>query len=105
MVRAFLAPLLLAALVALPACAADDPLPVPYDPPCTETLFQGSPLGSRCGRLVDVEGRVVVLRGVNARVKGIFDVVWDPSQPPLMPLTTFSASDAALMRGAGFDAL
>jgi endoglycosylceramidase len=106
-IRPSLAPALLSllALLSLAACAVDDPPPAPYQAPCTETLFQGNPLGARCGRLVDVEGRVVALRGVNARVKGIFDVVWDPTQPPLMALTTFGAEDAALMRSAGFDAL
>jgi hypothetical protein len=96
---------LLPLAVALPACVVDDPLPPPYVPPCTEAAFAGQPLGSRCGRLVDPQGRVVALRGVNARVIDVFDVVWDPAQPPLMPLTTFDASDAALLREFGFDAL
>src|SRR6185437_8029326 len=101
--RLTLAPLLLLAATALPACSANDATapPVadagadagkdagkeagpPYVSPCKEAAFAGDPLGSRCGRLVDTEGRVVALRGVNARVLGIFDVTWDPSQPPLM---------------------
>jgi endoglycosylceramidase len=79
--------------------------PKPYVPPCTETPFAGSPLGSACGRLVDTEGRVVVLRGINARIEGIFDVTYDPAQPPLMPLATFTATDAAGLREFGFDSL
>jgi endoglycosylceramidase len=103
------APVLLASL-ALPACSSGAPSaapPVHYRSPCTETgaAFAGNPLGTKCGRLVDAEGRFVTLRGVNARVKGIFDVVWDPTQPPLMPLTGFSAGDATQMRELGFDAL
>jgi endoglycosylceramidase len=89
----------------LPACVADDLVALPYQSPCTEATFPGHPLGSRCGRLVDPEGRVVALRGVNARIAGVFDVVWDPTQPPLMPLTTFDAGDAAAIRAFGFDAL
>ena len=77
----------------------------PYVSPCKEAAFAGNPLGSRCGRLVDTEGRVVVLRGVNARVLGVFDVTWDPSQPPLMPIAAFTADDAAGLRAFGFDAL
>jgi endoglycosylceramidase len=99
-------PLILAA--ALPACSgkpsATKP-PAPYVPPCKEAGFSGDPLGTRCTNLVDAEGRVVFLRGVNARIKPIFDVVYDPSQPPLMPLTTFDASDATGLRSFGFDAL
>jgi endoglycosylceramidase len=89
----------------LAGCYVDDPPPPPYQPPCTEALFAGDPLGEKCGRLVDTEGRVVMLRGVNARVKGLFDVTWDPTQPPLMALTGFTAEDAMEMRAFGFDAL
>ena len=97
-------------LPALPGCFVDDgppvpPLPPAYQPSCVEVPFAGHPLGSRCGRLVDPEGRVVTLRGVNARVDGVFDVVWDPAQPPLMPLATFDAGDAEQIRAFGFDAL
>lgn len=94
-------------VVALPGCFVDDPTPLPpaYQPSCVEVPFPGHPLGSRCGRLVDPEGRVVTLRGVNARVDGVFDVIWDPAQPPLMPLATFGAEDAAKIRELGFDAL
>jgi endoglycosylceramidase len=95
------------ALASLPGCFADDGLPLPpvYQPSCVEVPFPGAPLGSRCGRLVDAEGRVVTLRGVNARIDGVFDVLWDPTQPPLMPLATFDAGDAEQIRQFGFDAL
>ncbi len=111
-----LAPLLLLASLALPSCGdaapAVPPPPIlppprvsPYVAPCKEAAFAGDPLGSRCGRLVDTEGRVVALRGVNARILGVFDVVWDPSHPPLMPLAAFTADDATKLREFGFDAL
>jgi endoglycosylceramidase len=54
---------------------------------------------------VDTEGRIVLLRGLNARVAGVFDVVWDRTQPPLMALASFTAADASLIRSFGFDAL
>ena len=97
--------MLAAAAPWLAGCFVDDPPPPPYHPPCTEAAFAGDPLGSKCGRLIDAEGRVVVLRGVNARVQGIFDVTWDPTEPPLMPLTGFTDDDAREMRAFGFDAL
>lgn len=122
--RPSLAPLLpLLAAIALPACSSNATAPPvadagtdagkdagkeagpPYVSPCKEAVFAGNPLGSRCGRLVDTEGRVVALRGVNARILGIFDVTWDPSQPPLMPIPAFGASDATGLRELGFDAL
>lgn len=59
----------------------------------------------RCGRIVDGEGRVVVLRGVNARVDGLFDVAFDDGRTPLEPIPEFTALDAARMRAVGFDSL
>jgi endoglycosylceramidase len=124
--RFFAAPLLLASIVALPACSGGNHTAAstggpdagsdaggdagreggpPYVSPCKEKPFVGNPLGSRCGRLIDGEGRVVALRGVNARVLGVFDVTWSASQPPLMPIPAFTASDAAGLREFGFDAL
>ena len=64
-----------------------------------------SPLGVRCGQLVDAQGRVVFLRGVNARVAGVFDVTFSDGRMPNEPLPPYTADDAAQMRAFGFDAL
>lgn len=41
------------------------------------------------GRLVDQRGREVTLRGVNARVEGLFDVTFDDGRLPLEAIPTF----------------
>jgi endoglycosylceramidase len=61
--------------------------------------------GVRCGHLVDPEGRVEVLFGINARVEGLFDVTFDDGRTPLEPIPAFSAEDATRMRALGFDSL
>jgi endoglycosylceramidase len=57
------------------------------------------------GRLRDQRGREVTLRGVNARVQGIFDDTFTDGRLPLEPLPAFDASDADAMRGFGFNLL
>ncbi len=57
------------------------------------------------GRLRDQRGREITLRGVNARVQGIFDVTFDDGRLPLEPIPGFDAGDAARMRAFGFDLL
>ncbi|MEM7153938.1 MAG: cellulase family glycosylhydrolase [Myxococcota bacterium] len=49
--------------------------------------------------------RVVILRGVNARVEGIFDVTFDDGRLPLEEVPVFTASDADQMRALGFNVL
>lgn len=96
--------LLLLALLAL-GCG-DDPADEPgANAPCAEPARAGSPLGVHCGELIDAEGRVVFLRGVNARVEGVFDVTFDDGRTPLEEIPAFSAGDAQAMRDFGFDAL
>lgn len=73
--------------------------------PCDDPAVLGAPLATRCGQLIDSAGRVVFLRGVNARVAGVFDVTFSDGRAPLEPIPAFSASDAAEMRDFGFDAL
>jgi len=73
--------------------------------PCTSPMFQGSPLGVRCNALVDVEGRTVLLHGLNARVSGIFDDTFSDGRLPLMTLESFTAADASRIRALGFNAL
>ena len=53
------------------------------------------------GRLVDSRGREVTLRGVNARVNGVFDVTFDDGRLPLEDVPTFDAGDVDRMREHG----
>lgn len=53
----------------------------------------------------DSRDRVVILRGVNARVDGVFDVTFDDGRLPLEDLATFTADDARQMRALGFNVL
>ncbi len=73
--------------------------------PCLGQDFAGSPLGVRCGALVDAQGREVLLHGVNARVRGIFDVTFDDGRVPLEAIPTFGDADAKRLRELGYDAL
>jgi endoglycosylceramidase len=57
------------------------------------------------GRLRDQRGREVTLRGVNARVQGIFDDTFTDGRLPLEPLPAFDAGDADAMRAFGFNLL
>lgn len=57
-----------------------------------------------CG-IIDAAGREVMLRGVNARVAGVFDVTFDDGREPLEPIPVFDASDTAAMNELGFNFL
>src|SRR2546425_1238403 len=57
------------------------------------------------GRLVDERRREVTLRGVNARVEGIFDVTFDDGRLPLEAIPVFDDGDAATMERFGFNLL
>jgi len=59
----------------------------------------------QCGQLVDAEGRVSFLRGINARVDGVFDVSFDDGRVALETVPTFDALDAEQLRDFGFDSL
>lgn len=98
------APFLVLALVSLTGCSSSAAKPR-STAPCSEPRAKGAPFGVQCGQLVDAEGRVVFLRGVNARVRGVFDVSFDDGRQPLEPIPAFDASDARQMRDFGFDAL
>jgi endoglycosylceramidase len=80
--------LALVAVVAAPAAALD-----------------GRRLRALDGRLVDQHGREVILRGVNARAQGVFDVTFDDGRLPLEPIPVFDDGDAARMQGFGFNLL
>ncbi|MEO7328880.1 MAG: cellulase family glycosylhydrolase [Minicystis sp.] len=77
----------------------------PSGPPCSEGRFAASRFSVQCQRLVDAQGRVVFLHGVNARVNGVFDVTFDDGREALEPIPDFKAEDAARMRAIGFNAL
>jgi endoglycosylceramidase len=57
------------------------------------------------GRLRDQRGREVTLRGVNARVQGVFDVTFDDGRLPLEAIPVFDAGDGERMRAFGFNLL
>ncbi len=82
----------LVALVALAACG-DDGAP------------RTTPLWSDGTQLRDAEGRVAVLRGINARVGGVFDVTFADGRAPLEPIPPLLVEDCTRMRQLGFDLL
>ena len=49
------------------------------------------------GRLVDTQGRQVLLRGVNARVEGLFDVTFDDGRIALEEIPPFGRDDCELL--------
>ena len=57
------------------------------------------------GRLVDERRREVTLRGVNARVEGVFDVTFGDGRLPLEPIPAFDDGDAATMARLGLNLL
>ena len=57
-------------------------------------------------RLLDEQGREVVLHGVNARVQGVFDVTFDDGRLPLEEIPAFSKDDLRFLRDeVGINAL
>jgi hypothetical protein len=57
------------------------------------------------GRLKDEFGRDLLLRGINARVEGLFDVTFNDGRQALEPIPAFSAEDAQQMAAMGFNFL
>jgi len=56
-------------------------------------------------RLVDALGREISIRGINARVEGLFDVTFDDGRIPLEPIPAFTQEDAEAMVRYGFNVL
>jgi hypothetical protein len=81
-----------AALVLIAACGSD---------PAPKT----TPLSSDGVHLRDAQGRVAILRGVNARVEGVFDVTFDDGRTALEPIPALTPADCTRMRELGFDLL
>lgn len=81
---------LAASLLLLAASGCDDgTTPDPY--------ASTSPSEGTVGRLHDAEGRELLLRGVNARVDGIFDVTFDDGRLPLEPIPPFTGEDCRFL--------
>lgn len=57
------------------------------------------PLVSRDGRMFDAAGREVLLRGINARVRDVFDVTFDNGRLPLIPVEVFTGEDCRFLAG------
>lgn len=64
-----------------------------------------TPLWSDGVHLRDADGRIAVLRGINARVEGVFDVTFDDGRIPLEPIPPLTADDCRRMRALGLDLL
>ncbi|MFO0549627.1 MAG: cellulase family glycosylhydrolase [Polyangiaceae bacterium] len=60
------------------------------DPPATQPT---DALTAEGGVLRDAEGRELLLRGINARVEGIFDVTFDDGRVALEPIPPFDEQD------------
>ncbi len=59
--------------------------------------WQALVLQQKGGILVDSQGRQVLLRGMNARVEGIFDVTFDDGRKELEPIPPFGESDCKVL--------
>ena len=79
-------------LVLLAACSSSSP-------------HRTTPLASDGANLRDAEGRIALLRGVNARVDGVFDVTFSDGRTALEPIPALTSDDCARMRQLGFDLL
>lgn len=79
--------------------------PLSSTAPCETPRFAEGRDSVQCGQMIDAEGRVIFLHGVNARVEGIFDVTFDDGRTALEPIPTFGEEDAIRMREIGLNAL
>jgi endoglycosylceramidase len=55
--------------------------------------------------IADRFGREIILRGVNARIQGVFDVTFDDGREPLEPIPAFTEADTEAMQKIGFNFL
>jgi endoglycosylceramidase len=64
---------------------------------CGACSAGSAPVFEQDGVLVDRADREIVLRGVNARVQGLFDVTFDDGRIPLQPIPAFSGDDCRFL--------
>ena len=72
---------------------------------CGDNAHRTSPLWSDGTHLRDGDGRIALLRGVNARVAGVFDVSFADGRVPLEPIPALTIDDCRRMRALGLDLL
>jgi endoglycosylceramidase len=72
---------------------------------CSAAPHRTTPLASDGTHLRDAEGRIALLRGVNARVAGVFDVTFSDGRNPVEMIPPLDDTDCARMRALGFDLL
>jgi len=72
---------------------------------CSSSAPRYAPLDIAKGQLVAPDGRVVILRGINARVAGLFDVTFDDGRAPLETIPDLPDEDVAKMASLGFNLL
>jgi endoglycosylceramidase len=65
--------------------------------PAPAARANGPALRAEGGELLDREGRRVLLRGVNARVAGLFDVTFADGRLPLEPIPPFGEEDCRFL--------
>ncbi len=81
----------LVSLLLFGACRAAAPAP--------PTALSPPTLSVQEGRLIDAQDRQILLRGVNARVEGLFDVTFDDGRIPLEAIPAFDGEDCAFLAG------
>jgi endoglycosylceramidase len=64
-----------------------------------------TPLWSDGEHLRDAQGRIALLRGINARVEGVFDVTFDDGRLPVEEIPPLVPAECARMRALGLDLL
>ncbi len=72
---------------------------------CSSAPPPATPLSSDGTHLRDDKGRIVLLRGINARIAGIFDVTFSDGRTALEPIPALAPQDCARMRALGLDFL
>ena len=72
---------------------------------CSASRPHYAPLDVDQGQFRAPDGRTVILRGINARVSGLFDVTFDDGRAPLETIVDLPDEDVARMKAMGFNLL